>query len=112
MEEKNEILAAMRDGFARVDEQFLKLRSEFSDQLDGVSDGLHLELKAQFSRVLARVGAIGVDVDKIDSKIGLFGENVANVMTQLARYNENVEAPLEMRVTKLEGRVLVLEQKK
>ncbi len=140
MEEKNEILAVMKEGFeridqrfarvdqqferidqrfehvdqqfARVDEQFLTLRREFSEQLDGLSDGLHLELKAQVARLEEKIGGIGVDVEKVDAKIGLLGENVANVMTQLRRYNATVEVPLEKRVTHIEERVLALEQKK
>ena len=126
MEERNEILATMKAGFARmderfaeldarfgrVDEQFRTLRAEFAEQLDGVSRGLHLELKAATARLERKIGAVGADVEKVDSKVGLIGENTADVMTQLARYHANVEVPLEQRVTKVEAWVLALEGKK
>lgn len=119
MEEQNEILKAMREGFARVDqqfarvdEQFLKLRGEFATQLDGVSEGLHLELKAQSKSILAKVDEVQVTIEKVDSKIGLLGENVSNVMKEISRYHNAVESPVEARVTKLEGRVWALEEKK
>jgi hypothetical protein len=126
MEETNDILTAVREGFARVDqqfarvdqqfsrvdEQFLTLRREFADQLDGVSNGLHLELRAHKKALLERVEAVRVGIEKLDSKIGLMGENVANVMEEISRYHSAVEAPFETRVIKLEGRMWALEQKK
>ncbi len=119
MEENNEILTAVRDGFARVDEQFARvdaqfqmLRREFAEQLDGVSKGLHLELRAHKKAIVERVEGVRVTIEKVDSKIGLLGENVANVITEISRYHNAFEAPVEARVTKLEGRVWALEKKK
>ena len=116
MEEKNEILSAMREGFARVDEQFLKLRSEFSTQLDGVSDGLHHELRTQLvaqRTVLGdKIDGVGIKLEKLDSKLDIVAENVANVMQEIRRYHDAVESPLETRVTKLEARTWLLETKK
>ena len=112
MEEQNEILTAVQQGFAKVDEQFLALRREFSEQLDGVSDGVHLEMRAQSKKLLESVESVRAVIEKVDSKLGLVGENVANVMTEIGRYHETVETPLENKVTRLEGRVWALEQKK
>ena len=119
MEEQNDILTAVKEGFARVDqqfarvdEQFLTLRREFAEQLDGVSDGLHRELKAQSKKLLERVAEVRASVEAVDSKLGLVGENVANVKTEIGHYHETVETPLETRVTTLEGRVWALDQKK
>lgn len=126
MEEKNEILAVMKEGFeridqrfervdqqfAKVDEQFKTLRHEFAEQLDGVSDGLHLEFKAQSNKLLERIESVRATIEQFDSKIGLMGENVANVMTEIGRYHATVETPLETRVTTLEGRVFALEERK
>ncbi len=112
MEQQNEILTAVREGFARVDEQFAKLRREFAEQLDGVSDGLHLELRAHSQKMVERVESVRAAIEKVDSKLGLIGENAANVMHEIARYRNAVEHPFEERVTKLEGRVAVLEKKK
>jgi hypothetical protein len=51
-------------------------------------------------------------VERVDGKLGLVGENVANVMTEIGRYHAEVERPLENRVTRLEGRVWAIENKK
>jgi len=97
MQEQSEILNALREGFGRVDEQFLKVRGEFAEQLDRVSDGLHLELKAQSESILERAEAVRATIEEIDGKIGLLGENVANVITEISRYHDAVESPVEAR---------------
>lgn len=140
MEEQNEILAAVKDGFRRVDEQFANvnerfaqvderfakvderfakmdehfrtLRRELAEQLDGVSDSLHAEVRTHGEKVVQQVESVRALIERVDSKLGLIGESTAHVMTEIGRYHTNVQAPLEQRVVKLEGRVLALERKK
>jgi hypothetical protein len=126
MEEQDDVLAAVKavatrveEGFARVEErfvradaQFAQLRGEFATQLDGLSEGFHTELKAEMAKVRGDLGAWKSAFEKIEGRVALVGENVGNVVKQLTRYNTEIEAPLEKRVTDIEARVWVLEQKK
>ena len=110
-EEKNEILAAIQQMDVRMNAEFASLRHQFSEQLDGVSDGFHLEMRALKTLIVEKAHESAVADEKLDSKIGLLGENIANVRTELARYHRAVEVPKEERLNTLEARVFKLEQK-
>jgi hypothetical protein len=130
MEEKEEILTAvnesfkkldqkMTEGFAKVDQrfkavdqQFSLLRKEFAEQLDGVSDGLHLETRALKEVIIDKANEGRMAVDAVDKKMGLLGENLGNIRTQLAQYHHRFEAPLEARVVKLEAHAWAHDEKK
>jgi chromosome segregation ATPase len=103
--------AELDEKFGKIDGHFKTLRREFAEQLDGASDGLHLELKAQSKTLLERIESVHATIEQVDSKVGLVGENVANVMKEIGRYHATVETPLETRVTTLEGRFWALDQK-
>src|SRR5689334_6134323 len=115
MEEQNEILAAIRKleiRFDGVDGQLVTLRREFAEQLDGVSDGIHLEIRALRKVVEQRAAEARVGDENLDKKMGLLGENLGNIRRQLAHYHHTFEAPLEARVVKLEAHAWTLYQKK
>lgn len=119
MEEPNEILAAIRAldqkfeaRFTSIDDQFVQLRREFSEQLDGVSDGLHLEIRAARDLLLTKYKEARAVDEALDTKIQLVGENVANVSRQIRHYHHTFEAPLEARVAKLEAKVWADQTKK
>ena len=119
MEEKEEILAAITtlgqrvtDGFTRVDQQFASIRQQFAEQLDGVSDGLHLEMRALKLLIEEKAAEAKMADEGLDRKMGLLGENLGNVRTQLGQYHHRFEAPLEARVVKLEAHVWADQKKK
>ena len=123
MEEKEEILAAikasfeqlderMAAGFSKVDQQFATIRQQFAEQLDGVSDGLHAEMRALTALITQKANEARAADEGLDTKIALLGENLGNVRIQLAQYHHRFEVPLEARVIKLEAQVWATDQKK
>ena len=137
MEEKEEILAAVKDaftkldqkfagldqkfvgldqrmidGFDKVDAQFADLRTQFTEQLDGVSDAFHAETRALKLLIEDKAAQAKMADEGLDRKMGLLGENLGNVRTQLAQYHHRFEAPLEARVVKLEAHAWSEEKKK
>jgi uncharacterized phage infection (PIP) family protein YhgE len=98
--------------FNKVDEQFGSLRKDFSEQLDGVSDGLHAETRALKQLIVEKANEGLVAVENLDKKMGLLGENLGNIRTQLTHYHNTFEAPLEKRVTTLEAHAWALDQEK
>lgn len=123
MEEKEEILAAVKDaftqldqrmtaGFTRVDQQFASIRKQFTEQLDGVSDALHAETRALGLLIEEKAAEAKMADEGLDRKMGLLGENLGNVRTQLAQYHHRFEAPLEARVVNLEAHAWADQKKK
>jgi chromosome segregation ATPase len=104
-------LAKASQQFDRIDERSTSLRSELAAQFDALDQGLRATLRAEIEKVRAERQADRVVIEALDRKIDLVGENVGNVLKELGRYQSAVEAPLERRVTDLEGRVWILERK-
>ena len=114
MEEQSEILAAIRKleiRFDGVDSQFAKLRREFVEQLDGVSDGFHVDMRDLKRLIVEKASEARIADEGLDSKINLVAENIANVAKEIARYHAAVEVPHEQRVNALDARVFKLEEK-
>jgi len=100
MEEKNEILTAMTQGFERIDQRLERIEGDVSVLKEDVS-----VLKEDTHKAHLKIEAL---TDKVD----VVAENVFDMRAHIARYDTQVEAPLADRVTNLEARVWVLERKK
>ena len=114
MEEKNEILTAMREGFARVDERFGEIDQRLG-RIEGEVSTLSTDVSALstgVSQIREETHKAHIKIEELTHKVDLVAENVVDMRAYIARYDANVEAPLEKRVAELEGRVWVLEQKK
>ncbi|HUR82826.1 MAG TPA: hypothetical protein VM733_18850 [Thermoanaerobaculia bacterium] len=97
--------------FNSVDQQFATIRREFAEQLDGVSNGFHVEMGSLKKLIVQKANEARVADEGLHSRIDLLTENVANVAREIGRYHTAVEVPHEQRVNSLEARVFKLEQK-
>jgi archaellum component FlaC len=142
MDENNEILTAVKQGFERIDQRLGRIEGDMSGLTTDVSgvrtdvsglktdvSGLKTDvsdlktdvsgLKTGMSGLRTQVSALSNDVGKVQMKLeflidkaDLIKENVVDLRTRMTRYDTEVEHPLEQRVTHLEARVSILEKKK
>jgi hypothetical protein len=99
MDENNEVLTAVKQGFERIDQRLGRIEGDVSGLKADVSvlteDTQKTQLKLEFL------------IDRAD----LIKENVVDLRTRMTRYDTDVEHPLEQRVAHLEARS-ILEKKK
>ena len=100
MEEKNEILTAMMHGFDRIDQRLGRIEGDVS------------VLKEDVSVLKEDTHKAHLKIEALTDKVSVVAENVIDMRAYIARYDTHVEVPLADRVTNLEARVWVLEQKK
>ena len=107
MEEQNEILTAVKQGFEQIDQRLGRIEGDVSVLKTDVS-----VLKTDVSALQKDTLKALIKLEFLTDKADLIKENVVDMRTHMARYSTEVEHPLEQRVTNLEGRVWKLEKKK
>jgi chromosome segregation ATPase len=114
MEEQNEIVAAMNAGFERIDQRLGRIEGDVSTLKGDVSvlkEDVSV-LKTDMAKLQKDTRKAAVKLEFLIDKADLIKENVVDMRGHLGRYSTEVEHPLEQRVTRLEGKVWTLEQKK
>jgi chromosome segregation ATPase len=108
MEEKNEILEAMKEGFERIDERLGRIEGDVSVLKTDVSvlktDVSVLKtdvsvLKTDMGRLKKETRKAHIKLEFLIDKADLIKENVVDMRSHIGRYDTEVEHPLEQRVT-------------
>ena len=79
--------------------------------LEAIEEGFD-HLRTEIGDRLERLEKTTRKIPAMDKKLDAINEQVNHTNEVLQRYYANVEHPLELRVTQLEGRVTVLENRK